>query len=47
MMILCLIGAFWFGVAALFVAGLALAARRALPLEHTDQSQSLVFEKAA
>lgn len=47
MMILCLIGAFWFGVAALFVVGLAFAARRALPLAHVEQSQSLVFDKAA
>ena len=49
MMILCLIGVCWFGVAALLVAGLAFAARRALPLAHAnaDQSQSLVFDKAA
>ena len=47
MMILCLIGAFWFGMAALFVAGLAVAARRALPAEHADQSESLMLDKAA
>ncbi len=47
MMILCLIGMCWFGVAVLLVASLAFAARRALPLAHADQSQSLVFDKAA
>jgi hypothetical protein len=47
MTILCLIGVCWFGVAALFVTALAVAARRGLPVQHADQSQSLMFDKAA